>query len=229
MAGHSHSANIKHRKDRQDNARSQLFLKVRKKIENILREEKEINEKSLSIARETKFPKDKIYQIWEKIKNEGKEDNSSRAFYQASYGILIYLEDNKNITNEIIKELGLIQLPLNSLSNYFQLLYILKVNLKENQTNLEEYLLNNLPNETWDKVNYDEKSKELISVHKEEINKIKHFLEKNELDLIIEKERIFWKAVISCQLLDKEQKDYYLNLENLMNDINFYTNILIFS
>jgi transcriptional/translational regulatory protein YebC/TACO1 len=58
MAGHSHSANIKHRKDRQDNARSQLFLKVRKKIENILREEREINEKTLSIVRETKFPKE---------------------------------------------------------------------------------------------------------------------------------------------------------------------------
>ena len=63
MAGHSHSANIKYRKDRQDSARSQLFLKVRKKIENIIREEHEINEKSLSIARENKFPKEKVYQI----------------------------------------------------------------------------------------------------------------------------------------------------------------------
>jgi transcriptional/translational regulatory protein YebC/TACO1 len=147
MAGHSHSANIKHRKDRQDNARSQLFLKLRKKIENILREEREINEKSLSIARENKFPKDKIYQIWEKIKNEGKEDSSSRAFYQASYGIFIYLEDNSSITNEVVKKLNLIQLPLSSLSNYFQLLHILKVTLKEKRSNLEEYLLNNLPDE----------------------------------------------------------------------------------
>jgi len=63
MAGHSHSANIKHRKDRQDSARSQLFIKVRRKIENILREEHEVNEKSLSIARENKFPKEKVYQI----------------------------------------------------------------------------------------------------------------------------------------------------------------------
>ena len=63
MAGHSHSANIKHRKDRQDSARSQLFLKVRKKIENIIREEHEVNEKSLSIARENGFTKEKVYQI----------------------------------------------------------------------------------------------------------------------------------------------------------------------
>jgi transcriptional/translational regulatory protein YebC/TACO1 len=63
MAGHSHSANIKHRKDRQDNARSQLFLKVWKEIENIIRKEKEVNEKSLSLARKNKFPKEKVYQI----------------------------------------------------------------------------------------------------------------------------------------------------------------------
>jgi transcriptional/translational regulatory protein YebC/TACO1 len=63
MAGHSHSANIKYRKDRQDSARSQLFLKIRRKIENIIREEGEVNEKSLSIARENRFPKEKVYQI----------------------------------------------------------------------------------------------------------------------------------------------------------------------
>ncbi|WNE40012.1 MAG: putative transcriptional regulatory protein [Mycoplasmataceae bacterium] len=225
MAGHSHSANIKHRKDRQDNVRSQLFLKLRKKIENILREEREINEKSLSIARESKFPKDKIYQIWEKIKNEGKEDNSSRAFYQASHGIFIYLEDNRNITSEIIKKLNLIQLPLSSLSNYFQLLQILKVKLKEKSSNLEEYLLNNFPDTVWEKVNYDEKSSELISSDKEEIAEIKNFIEENKLDLIIEEERSFWKAIIPCQLLDKEQKDYYHNLEKEMIGSNFYTNV----
>ncbi|MDR1670625.1 MAG: hypothetical protein LBR43_02810 [Spiroplasmataceae bacterium] len=225
MAGHSHSANIKHRKDRQDNARSQLFLKLRKKIENILREEREINEKSLSIARENKFPKDKIYQIWEKIKNEGKEDSSSRAFYQASYGIFIYLEDNSSITNEVVKKLNLIQLPLSSLSNYFQLLHILKVTLKEKRSNLEEYLLNNLPDEIWKRVNYDEKTNELISSEKEELAEIKNFIEESELELVIEEERSFWKAIIPCQILDKEQKDYYQELNREMVGNIFYTNI----
>jgi transcriptional/translational regulatory protein YebC/TACO1 len=63
MAGHSHSANIKYRKDRQDEVRSKLFLKLRKKIEIIIREEGGVNEKSLSIARENQFPKEKVYQI----------------------------------------------------------------------------------------------------------------------------------------------------------------------
>lgn len=63
MAGHSHSANIKYRKDRQDSARSQLFIKVRKKIESIIQEERRVSEKVLSLARESKFPKEKVYQI----------------------------------------------------------------------------------------------------------------------------------------------------------------------
>ena len=46
MAGHSHSANIKYRKDRQDSARSQIFIKLRRKLENTLREEGKISEKS---------------------------------------------------------------------------------------------------------------------------------------------------------------------------------------
>ena len=64
MAGHSHSANIKYRKDRQDSARSQIFIKLRRKLENIVREEGKISEKSLSLARENKFPKEKVYQIY---------------------------------------------------------------------------------------------------------------------------------------------------------------------
>src|SRR5205085_1662042 len=95
------SANIKHRKDRQDSARSQLFLKVRRKIENIIREEHEVNEKSLSVARENKFPKEKVYQIWDKIKSGAEKNHSERAFYQAPFDIFIYLEgDNTNIESE---------------------------------------------------------------------------------------------------------------------------------
>ncbi|WNE41170.1 MAG: transcriptional regulatory protein YebC [Mycoplasmataceae bacterium] len=225
MAGHSHSANIKHRKDRQDNARSKLFLKIRREIELILREEREINEKSLILARENSFPKDKIYQIWEKIRNEGKDDNSSQALYQAPHGIFIYLEDSKNITNEMTKKLNLVQLPLFSLSNYFQLLHILKVNSKEKKNNLEEYLLNNLPDRIWERVDYDEKKSELIFSEKEEITEIKKFIKESDLDLVIEDERSFWKAIIPCQLLDKEQKDYYQELEREIFGSNFYTNV----
>src|SRR5688572_21671018 len=131
MAGHSHSANIKHRKDRQDDARAKLFLKLRKKIEIIIREERGVNEKSLSIARENKFPKEKVYQIWGKIQEDKGDNSSSRAFYQASFGIVIYLKNSKNITDDLEKKLKLKTLPFSSLPNYFQLVYSLKVSLKE--------------------------------------------------------------------------------------------------
>lgn len=63
MSGHSHATNIKYRKGRQDQARSQLFLKLRKKIITIIQEEGQITEKVLTLARENQFPKGKIYQI----------------------------------------------------------------------------------------------------------------------------------------------------------------------
>jgi transcriptional/translational regulatory protein YebC/TACO1 len=63
MAGHSHANNVKYRKDRQDQARSQLFLKLRKKIENIIHTEGRITEKVLALARTNQFPKEKVYQI----------------------------------------------------------------------------------------------------------------------------------------------------------------------
>src|SRR3954447_20509850 len=106
MAGHSHSANIKHRKDRQDDARAKLFLKLRKKIENVIREERGANEKSLSIARENQFPKEKVYQIWEKIK-ENKETSASRVFYQAPFGILIYLEGDIAAVDSLVNKFKL--------------------------------------------------------------------------------------------------------------------------
>src|SRR5205085_8907745 len=168
------SANIKHRKDRQDSARSQLFLKVRRKIENIIREEHEVNEKSLSIARENKFPKEKVYQIWDKIKSGAEKNHSERAFYQAPFDIFIYLEgDNTNIESES-QELKLKKMPLSSLPSYFQLFYSLKLELEEEENyNLEEYLLTYFPVEVLEKMNYSEKNVEVISNDKQIIERIK--------------------------------------------------------
>lgn len=226
MAGHSHSANIKHRKDRQDSARSQLFLKVRKRIENVIREEHEVNEKSLSIARENKFPKEKVYQIWEKIKSEEGKNYSSRALYQASYGILIYLENNQEITPALIKKLNLRVLPLSSLPNYFQLLYSLKIGLEENnKNNLEEYLITYLPSELLEKMTYDEKEKKLISPNKEEISQIKKIIKEKNLELVMGQEKAAWKAIIPYRLVEKEELDYYQELEKQLNNSKFYSNV----
>ena len=70
MAGHSHSANVKWRKDRQVQARSQKHQRVRREIEKLIEQEGKLSEKALVLAREKNFPKEKVYQIWEKSKQK---------------------------------------------------------------------------------------------------------------------------------------------------------------
>ncbi|MCE8163614.1 MAG: hypothetical protein I3273_05620 [Candidatus Moeniiplasma glomeromycotorum] len=229
MAGHSHSANIKYRKDRQDSARSQLFVKLRRKLENIVREEGKISEKSLSLARENKFPKEKVYQIWEKIRQEiysAKQKNasfSSRFLYQAQFGIVIYLEEDK-ISQEVINQLNLKELPLALLSRHFQLIYSLKIELKKENNNLEEYLLTNLPLETWEKMNYDKQKQTLFSADKETINRVKNLI-KDDFLITLKEEKKYWKAFFSQTLNNQEEKNYYSQLQKKLENIQFYTNV----
>lgn len=224
MSGHSHSANIKHRKDRQDSARSQLFLKLRKKIENIIRDEGEVNEKSLSLARENQFPKDKVYQIWEKIK-ESKENSATRVLYQGLFGILFYCESDIFDIDNLVDKFKLKKLSLSSLPSFFQLLYSLKLQLKEVDSNLEDYLLISLPSDIWEKISYDEKEKKIISPQKEAINLLKSQVEKGNLKLIIEEENSFWKPLIPHFLVNQDEKEYYLALEKALDGQKFYTNV----
>ena len=110
-----------------------------------------------------------------------------RALYQAPYDILIYLENIKSINDDLIKKLKLKPLPLSLLPNYFQLLYSLKVNLKGNNDDLEEYLITYLPTNVLEKITYNEK--EITSPYKEEISRLKKIIEENNLELIIEQEQ----------------------------------------
>jgi len=110
-----------------------------------------------------------------------------RALYQAPYDILIYLENIKEINDDLIKKLKLKSLPLSLLPNYFQLLYSLKVNLKGNNDDLEEYLITYLPTNVLEKITYNEK--EITSPYKEETSRLKKIIEENNLELIIEQEQ----------------------------------------
>ena len=224
MAGHSHSANIKWRKDRQDSARSQTFVKLRKKLENILREEGKISEKSLSLARENKFPKEKIYQIWEKVSQEKEMTLNSRFLYQARFGIVIFLEAINRISQKTASQLNLKELPLSLLPTYFELTYSLKLALKEGGNNLEEYLLTNLPLEIWEKVNYDKRRQVLFSSDKEAVNEVKKLV-KNDPLIVLGREKKYWKAFHFKPLNSQEEKDYYSQLQAKLENIQFYANI----
>ena len=227
MAGHSHSANIKYRKDRQDQARGQMFLKLRRKIENIIFHERKITPEVLSMARESNFPKEKVLQIFEKIKSSKEKNFSSRNFYQAPFGIFIYLESDNNNIESVCQELKLKKMPLSSLPNYFQLFYSLE--LEEENHNLEECLLTYFPAEILEKMNYDEKSAEFISTDKQMIEKtkviVKEIIKQDEFKLKIKEEKTLRKTLISCQLAEKEAINYWKELEKKLIGSKFYTNI----
>jgi hypothetical protein len=84
------------------------------------------------------------------MKKEEKLSRATRAFYQARFGILVYLETGENFTPNLTNQLKLKLLPLSALASFFQPCHSLKINLKENNNNnnnLEEYLLTHLPDE----------------------------------------------------------------------------------
>jgi transcriptional/translational regulatory protein YebC/TACO1 len=88
MAGHSHASNVKHKKDRNDRLKSETFLKLRRKIETIIRKEGNY-EKVFALARENSFPKDKVNAIIEKINNKQEADRIfSQLLYSSKFDII---------------------------------------------------------------------------------------------------------------------------------------------
>ena len=220
MAGHSHATNVKWRKDRQSQVRGKLHQKVRRDIELLIREEGKISEKALNIARQNNFPKEKVYQIWEKIRLEKKSD-CSLYFYQAQFGIWLCLEND--IYDKLASRLKLKKMPLHLLSNYFQPVYILK--LAGESDFLTECLLNDLPAEVWEKIDYDEQKQELISAEKEVINAIKNIISIKNPKLEIVEEKSLWKSFFPKPLSNPEEQNYYSQLKEELANIKFYSNI----
>jgi len=220
MAGHSHATNVKWRKDRQNQARGKLHQKTRRDIELLIREEGKLSEKALNIARQNNFPKEKVYQIWEKIKL-GKKNDCSQYFYQAPFGIWLCLEND--VPDKLATHLKLKKMPLYLIFNYFQLIYVLKLGGESNL--LTECLMTDLPAEAWEKIDYDEQKQELTSVEKETINTIKSIISIKNPKLTIVEEKNFWKAFFFKTLNNSEEKNYYSQLKKELANIKFYSNI----
>src|SRR4051812_8899757 len=113
-------------------------------------------------------------------------------------------------------------MPLNLLSNYFQLVYVLK--LVGEKKILEEYLLTSLPAEIWEKVSYNEKQCELLSVDKKVMKMVKNTIKENP-QIAVAEEKNFWQALITQTLNKKKKKNYYLQLKEKLKGKKFYTNI----
>ena len=229
MAGHSHSANIKYRKDRQDQARSELFLKLRRKIVNLIQEEGQITEKVLSIARENKFPKEKIYQIWEQIRSEKEKKESSLALYQAPFGIIVFGEGEVLTIENLAKSDKWKKIPLHNLPNYFRSLYNLELEIMKESYDLEEYFLSCFPMEVIEKateINYWEKTIALSFSEHKEVEIIKNIAEDKKLELQIKSLKTSRIPILPQFLTTEAQKEYYKVIKEKLIGCQFYTNII---
>ncbi|KLL02697.1 MAG: hypothetical protein MRERV_76c004 [Mycoplasmataceae bacterium RV_VA103A] len=239
MAGHSHSRNIIHRKNRQSQLRSEEHQRARKKIEMLIQQEGKVSEKSLSIAREHSFSKERVYQIWEKWKQ--KQSNQNDYFsklYQAPFAIILYCEGKEEkATQEAInflsKEMQWNEISPSNPAYYFRKVNLLEIEIKDSSNNFEEYLLINLPSEIINKIEHIEIKNNQAKVffsEKEVGEEIENLLLNNYF-FIIKSKKSIWQPLIFQELISLEAKTYAKNLKQKLTknklNIKFFTNILL--
>ena len=155
MAGHSHASNVKHKKDRNDRLKSETFLKLRKKIEMIIRKEGNY-EKVFALARENSFPKEKVNAIIEKINNKQESDKVfSQIIYNSDFDIVWCLEgfieeEEKDKVLEVAELIGFEKVNNKSVFEYFEHLYLIRL---RTNNNLENFIFSSLSSEIIDKIN----------------------------------------------------------------------------
>jgi hypothetical protein len=135
MAGHSHASNVKYKKNRNNKLKGESFLKLRKKLENIYREEGN-QDKLIVIARENNFPKEKVNLIVKKIASLQNKIIFSRFLYKSDFNIIWCLEDffdQKSLSdlNQISLFFKLENLKTESIFEYFECLYLLRLKTNE--------------------------------------------------------------------------------------------------
>ena len=237
MAGHSHSANVKWRKDRQAQLRSQEHQRVRREIELLLRQEGKISEKALILAREHSFPKEKVHQIWEKLKKAKSQiDDYFGKLYQAPFGIILYCEgknEEKKIENinSLTKELKWKEIDKNNLPYYFRKTNLWELEKRDKNINLEEYLLTTLPFEIINKIEQIEISNEqakIIFIEKEVGEAIENCLFEKDCCFIKSKKKN-WQPLIFQELTTQEEKEYAHKLKQKLkqnqDNFNFIINV----
>ncbi|RHZ36468.1 YebC/PmpR family DNA-binding transcriptional regulator [endosymbiont GvMRE of Glomus versiforme] len=237
MAGHSHSANVKWRKDRQAQVRGQEHQRIRREIELLLRQEGKISEKALILAREHSFPKEKVYKIWEKWKQKkDKADDYFGKLYQAPFEIVLYCEgkdeEKKTETiNSLSKELKWKEINKNSLLYYFRKVSFWELESRNKTVKLEEYLLTTLPSEIINKIEQIETSNEqvkIIFMEKEIGEAIENCLFGKDFCFIKSKKKI-WQPLVFQELASQEAQEYAQKLKQRLKQnqgkFNFAINI----
>lgn len=213
MAGHSHSANVKWRKDRQVQARSQKHQRVRREIEKLIEQEGKLSEKALVLAREKNFPKEKVYQIWEKSKQKPakKKESFLSQLYQAPFGIVIYCQGSEeNFAREfplLSQELEWKEINKTNLFTYFR-----QVNLWEiasPETEIEQKILSLFSSLTLnqiEKFELKDQQLEIVFATKESGKLIEKEL--TGTNFLVKSKKEIWQPLILQELSSPKAQEY---------------------
>ena len=237
MAGHSHWAGIKHKKNRADKQRSKIFSKLSREITVAAKlgdKNPVMNSRlrsAIQSARSANMPKENIERAIDK--SELNLDSSFENIRYEGFGpntiavIVETLTDNKNRTASKIRtifqknggNLG----TLGSASHNFQQLGVIKIDKNEiNDEKIFEFALNAGAKECFSKSDLHE-----IHCDKNEIYNIKKKLEKNINNFV--STEVEWIAINNLNI-PKEFKDnavkFLEELEDEDDVQNVYTNLI---
>ena len=236
MAGHSHWAGIKHKKDRADKQRSKIFAKLSKEITVAAKlgdKNPEMNPRlrsAIQSARSSNMPKDNILRAIEKSKinlDSDFENLRYEGFGPCKIAVIVEaLTDNKNRTASKVRtvfqkndgNLG----TQGSASHNFDQIGVIKINKNEaKEEKVFEYALEAGADECFLNSEFHE-----IRCKKEDIYNVKKKLEKNITNFL--STEIEWVPLNSVILSgeDKERAIKFLeNLEDIDDVQNIFTNV----
>ncbi len=226
MAGHSHWAGIKHKKDRVDKQRSKIFSKLSREITVAAKlgdKNPEMNSRlrsAIQAARSSNMPKNNIERAIEKSEiSTGSNFESLRyeGFGPGRISVIVEaLTDNKNRTVSSIRtifqknngNLG----TQGSVSHSFSQIGIIKISKKEIQDEkIFEYALNAGADECYSNKDFHE-----IQCKKDEIYNVKKQLEKNISNFL--STDIEWVPLNYVNLSGEDKENAIKFLENLEDE-----------
>ena len=236
MAGHSHWAGIKHKKNRADKQRSKIFSKLSREITVAAKlgdKDPEMNPRlraAIQSARSSNMPKDNIKRAIDKSQTSA--DSNFESLRYEGFGprkiavIVEALTNNKNRTASKVRtifqkgggNLG----TQGSASHNFKQTGVIKIDKEEiNDEKIFELAIDSGANECFSNKHFHEihcKKEDIYNVKKKLENQIKNFLSTD----------IEWLPINSVNLSgeDKENAIKFLeNLEDIEDIQNVYTNV----
>lgn len=228
MAGHSQYANIKHRKDAQDNKRGKIFQKLSREIYVAVKlgganvENNPRLKLMLEKARRINMPKDNINRAINKASNKNETTNYEAVTYEgygpSNIAIIIHcLTDNKNRTANNIRsyfnKLGGHLAATNSVQYLFQTTGVIQFS---SLLSVEEILELIIDFEIFN----IEKNEDIIDieVNPKQLNAVTNLLEKNNINDFISNEIVNIPHEL-ITITDQQQiKLIYILLETIEND-----------